>query len=178
MEGLEPAGAPLPGEDLVLPGEDTSAPAAKTDAKHPATAHARHRHHRDHSHAGQARETIIKIGGSTLILAGSNGGNLTITVEPEGREGQPPIAAAAAAGPPTNWPCGRCRPTASSRPTSSTSTCRELVPLPPYRAAVYDVLQIHVSNALSDQPIDSYFMVEADGVVNLGPAYGTVHVKG
>ena len=64
-----PQAHPLPGEDLVLPGEDTSAPAAKTDAKHPATAHARHRHHRDHSHAGQARETIIKIGGSTLILS-------------------------------------------------------------------------------------------------------------
>jgi polysaccharide export outer membrane protein len=39
-------------------------------------------------------------------------------------------------------------------------------------------LQIHVSNALSDQPIDNYFRVEASGVVNLGPAYGSVRVKG
>ncbi len=178
VEGLEPAGAPLPGEDLVLPGEDTSAPAAKTDAKHPATAHARHRHHRDHSHAGQARETIIKIGGSTLILAGSNGGNLTITVEPEGRQGQPPIAAAAAAGPAHEL---AMRPLPSYRiepPDVINIDLPRLVPLPPYRAAVYDVLMIHVSNALSDQPIDGYFMVEADGVVNLGPAYGTARVKG
>ena len=53
-----------------------------------------------------------------------------------------------------------------------------LVPLPPYRAEVYDVLMIHVSNALSDQPIEGYFMVEAEGVVNLGPAYGSVRVVG
>ncbi len=53
-----------------------------------------------------------------------------------------------------------------------------LVPLPPYRAEVYDVLTIHVSNALSDQPIDNYFRVEAEGVVNLGPAYGSVRVVG
>jgi polysaccharide export outer membrane protein len=53
-----------------------------------------------------------------------------------------------------------------------------LVPLPPYRAEVYDVLQIHVTNALSDQPIDGYYMVEAEGVVNLGPAYGSVRVVG
>jgi polysaccharide export outer membrane protein len=53
-----------------------------------------------------------------------------------------------------------------------------LVPLPPYRAEIYDVLQIHVTNALADQPIDNYYMVEAEGVVNLGPAYGTARVVG
>jgi polysaccharide export outer membrane protein len=53
-----------------------------------------------------------------------------------------------------------------------------LVPLPPYRAEVYDVLQIHVTNAMIDQPIDNYYMVEAEGVVNLGPAYGSVRVVG
>jgi polysaccharide export outer membrane protein len=55
---------------------------------------------------------------------------------------------------------------------------QRLVPLPPYRADVYDFLQIRVSNALSDQPIDGYFMVEAEGVVNLGPAYGSVRLVG
>ena len=54
----------------------------------------------------------------------------------------------------------------------------KMVPLPPYRAEVYDVLEIHVSNALLDQPIDNYYMVEAEGVINLGPAYGTVRVVG
>ncbi len=54
----------------------------------------------------------------------------------------------------------------------------KLVPLPPYRAEVFDVLQIRVANALVDQPIEGYFMIEAEGVVNLGPAYGTVRVAG
>jgi polysaccharide export outer membrane protein len=54
----------------------------------------------------------------------------------------------------------------------------KMVPLPPYRAEVYDVLEIHVANALLDQPIDNYYMVEAEGVVNLGPVYGTVRVVG
>ncbi len=54
----------------------------------------------------------------------------------------------------------------------------KMVPLPPYRAEVYDVLEIHVAQALMDQPIDNYYMVEAEGVVNLGPAYGTVRVVG
>lgn len=66
----------------------------------------------------------------------------------------------------------------------------KLVPLPPYRAEIYDVLQIQVLNTLLDHPIgpvDSrgyptpdggYYLVEAEGMVNLGPAYGTVRVAG
>jgi polysaccharide export outer membrane protein len=54
----------------------------------------------------------------------------------------------------------------------------KLVPLPPYRAEVFDVLQVRVTNTLVDQPIDNYYMVEAEGVINLGPAYGTVRVAG
>jgi len=52
------------------------------------------------------------------------------------------------------------------------------VPLPPYRIEVYDVLQIQVRNALPDQPIYDYYLVEAEGTVNLGPPYGTVRVLG
>jgi polysaccharide export outer membrane protein len=54
----------------------------------------------------------------------------------------------------------------------------KLVPLPPYRAEVFDVLQVRVANTLVDQPVDGYFMVEAEGVINLGPAYGNVRVAG
>ena len=54
----------------------------------------------------------------------------------------------------------------------------KLVPLPPYRAEVFDVLQVRVANTLVDQPIDNYFMIEAEGTINLGPAYGTVRVVG
>ncbi len=52
------------------------------------------------------------------------------------------------------------------------------VPLPPYRAQVYDVLQIQVVGTLLDQPINDYYLVEAEGRVNLGAAYGKVHVAG
>ena len=54
----------------------------------------------------------------------------------------------------------------------------KLVPKPPYRAETYDVLQIRVIGTLLDQPIDGYYIVEAEGVVNLGPSYGTVRVAG
>jgi serine/threonine protein kinase/protein involved in polysaccharide export with SLBB domain len=53
----------------------------------------------------------------------------------------------------------------------------KLIPLPPYHAETFDVLHIH-ANALPDQPIDSNYLVEAEGTINLGPTYGTVRVKG
>ena len=54
----------------------------------------------------------------------------------------------------------------------------KLVPLPPYRVETYDVLQINVLGTLLDQPIEGYFLVEAEGTVNLGAAYGSVRVAG
>ena len=52
------------------------------------------------------------------------------------------------------------------------------IPLPPYRVDIYDVLQIRVMGTLPDQPIDGYFLVEAEGIVTLGPTYGRVRVAG
>ncbi len=54
----------------------------------------------------------------------------------------------------------------------------KLVPLPPYRVEVFDVLQIQVTNTLPDQPINGYYLVEGEGTVNLGPAYGKLRVVG
>lgn len=54
----------------------------------------------------------------------------------------------------------------------------KLVPLPPYRAEVFDVLTVRVINTLVDQPIEGYYMIEAEGTMNLGPAYGSVRVAG
>ncbi len=53
----------------------------------------------------------------------------------------------------------------------------KLVPLPPYRAEVFDVLYIR-ANAPPDQPIDQNFLIEAEGTINLGPSYGSVRVAG
>jgi len=54
----------------------------------------------------------------------------------------------------------------------------KMVPLPPYRVEVYDVLQINVVGTLLDQPIAGFFLVEAEGTVQLGPAYGSVRLVG
>lgn len=54
----------------------------------------------------------------------------------------------------------------------------KLIPLPPYRIDIYDVLQIRVLGTILDQPIDGFFLVEGEGIVSLGPAYGTVRVAG
>jgi polysaccharide export outer membrane protein len=53
----------------------------------------------------------------------------------------------------------------------------KLIPRPPYRAEVFDVLQIRVYTG-DLPPIDTYYMVEAEGTVNLGPPYGSVRVAG
>ena len=54
----------------------------------------------------------------------------------------------------------------------------KLVPLPPYRIEIFDVLQIRVLGTLLDQPIDNFYLVEGEGIVTLGPAYGTVRIAG
>lgn len=54
----------------------------------------------------------------------------------------------------------------------------KLVPLPPYRAKVYDVLQVQVTGTFFDQPINGFFMVGGDGTVALGAVYGSARVVG
>ena len=53
-----------------------------------------------------------------------------------------------------------------------------LVPKPPYRGGVFDVLQITVAGTPADRPINNYYMIEAEGTINLGPGYGTVRLAG
>jgi polysaccharide export outer membrane protein len=54
----------------------------------------------------------------------------------------------------------------------------KMIPPQPYHIAVYDVLQIRSSFGLPDQPINDFYIVEGNGEVNLGPAYGSVKVAG
>ena len=54
----------------------------------------------------------------------------------------------------------------------------KLVPRPPYRIGAYDILQIDVLGTMPEQPINGYFLVEGEGFVTLGPAYGAVRVEG
>ncbi len=54
----------------------------------------------------------------------------------------------------------------------------KMVPLSPYRIDIYDVLQIRAVGTLFDQPLDGFFLVEGEGIVTLGPAYGRVRVAG
>ena len=54
----------------------------------------------------------------------------------------------------------------------------KVVTRPPYRIGAYDLLQIDVLGTIPDQPINGYFLVEGEGFVTLGPAYGVVRVEG
>jgi protein involved in polysaccharide export with SLBB domain len=51
-------------------------------------------------------------------------------------------------------------------------------PLPPYHIEALDVLQIQVSDTIPTAPIAGLFVVDPDGTVNLGLAYGSVPVAG
>jgi serine/threonine protein kinase/protein involved in polysaccharide export with SLBB domain/multidrug efflux pump subunit AcrA (membrane-fusion protein) len=55
---------------------------------------------------------------------------------------------------------------------------RAAFPKLPFTISPYDVLQVRVIEALPDQPIDNYYMVEPAGTIPLGPTYGRVHVSG
>jgi polysaccharide export outer membrane protein len=54
----------------------------------------------------------------------------------------------------------------------------KLVPKSPHRIETFDVLLVRVVGAFPEQPIDNSYSVDADGTVNLGPAYGRVKVVG
>ncbi len=54
----------------------------------------------------------------------------------------------------------------------------KLVPRPPYRIDTYDLLTIKASGTLPDAPINDYYLVDEEGVVNLGPAYGRLRIVG
>src|SRR5437899_2045003 len=52
----------------------------------------------------------------------------------------------------------------------------QLVPRPPYKIAPLDVLIIQGTKVIPGEPIAGLYMVEPDGMVNLGYNYGAVHV--
>jgi polysaccharide export outer membrane protein len=53
-----------------------------------------------------------------------------------------------------------------------------VIPLPPYHIEPLDSLYLQVSGVIPEQPIAGIYLVDADGTVNLGLAYGTVPVVG
>jgi polysaccharide export outer membrane protein len=54
----------------------------------------------------------------------------------------------------------------------------KLVPRAPYRISPFDVLEISAGGTIPDQPIRGYFLVEAEGIVSLGPSYLPMRVVG
>ncbi len=54
----------------------------------------------------------------------------------------------------------------------------KLVPKTPFEIQPQDILQIVVLGTTPERPIAGQYLVEADGVVRLGPGYGTVVLKG
>jgi len=51
-----------------------------------------------------------------------------------------------------------------------------VIPLPPFRIGALDQLYIHSNRSLPDEPIAGAYQVEPEGVVNLGPNYGSIYV--
>jgi polysaccharide export outer membrane protein len=54
----------------------------------------------------------------------------------------------------------------------------QLVPLASYKVRTFDVLAIDVKGTPSDMPLAGDFLVEAGGIIKLGPEYGTLRVAG
>jgi polysaccharide export outer membrane protein len=54
----------------------------------------------------------------------------------------------------------------------------KMIPIQPYRIAIYDVLQIQSTFTIPDHPIDANYLVDAEGDVDLGPTYGKIKVAG
>jgi polysaccharide export outer membrane protein len=55
---------------------------------------------------------------------------------------------------------------------------RRIIPKPPYHIERLDVLFINVAGTFPDAPISGEYTVDPDGVVRLGPQYGSVNVVG
>jgi polysaccharide biosynthesis/export protein len=54
-----------------------------------------------------------------------------------------------------------------------------MVPRPPYRIDIYDVLQIRATGVAPEpNDLNGFFLVEAEGIVTLGPAYGRIRLAG
>ncbi|MBN1910923.1 MAG: polysaccharide biosynthesis/export family protein [Pirellulales bacterium] len=54
----------------------------------------------------------------------------------------------------------------------------KMVPRPPYRVSAYDVLQVFATGVSPEFPISNFYLVEAEGTIDLGPTYGRVKVAG
>ncbi len=54
----------------------------------------------------------------------------------------------------------------------------KMVPKPPYHLGTLDVLRVDVIGALYDQPINDFFIISAEGTIDIGPAYGALRVEG
>ena len=53
-----------------------------------------------------------------------------------------------------------------------------VVPKPSYELNVLDTIVLHVENTLLDSPISGVYQIESGGLVQLGPAYGSIKLVG
>ena len=63
-------------------------------------------------------------------------------------------------------------------PDVVTIELQKMVPKPPYYLQTLDVIYVRVLGTLYDQPIDNYYVVSAEGTIDLGPSYGVIRVEG
>lgn len=92
---------------------------------------------------------------------------------PRARIGDPPVRGAPSELCMTTLPAYRVEP-----PDVLLLEVLKLVPKPPYLIQPLDILTIVVNGTLLDQDIRGQFAVDPSGFVDLGPAYGRVHIAG
>lgn len=63
-------------------------------------------------------------------------------------------------------------------PDVVTIELQKMIPKPPYYLQSLDVIFVRVIGTLYDQPIDNYYVISAEGTVDLGPSYGKLRVEG
>lgn len=73
----------------------------------------------------------------------------------------------------TSLPAYRIAP-----PDVVTIELQKMVPKPPYYLQTLDVIYVRVLGTLYDQPIDNYYVISAEGTIDLGPSYGVIRVEG
>jgi polysaccharide export outer membrane protein len=119
-------------------------------------------------HLGVCRQTVYGGDDDSLRLLYDVVRKQTLPEQEENKAEEPPRELSK-----VSWPLYRIEP-----PDTLELQAIKLVPRPSYRIAQYDVVQIGVTGSLPRSPINNYFLVDAEGTVNLNAPYGLVRILG
>ena len=70
------------------------------------------------------------------------------------------------------------RPLPDAMPAHELTWRETAPPTASYTIGIGDVLQMHVSGTIPQEPVEGFYLVEPSGAIQLGPSYGLRPVKG